>query len=62
MKGPMKLHWDGLDSQSKEEILGNACVNSRHVHYEWMEMDYWLRDIIRENMEKRSHGNVTLAA
>ncbi|KKK69676.1 hypothetical protein LCGC14_2931670, partial [marine sediment metagenome] len=28
MKGPMKLHWDGLDSQSKEEILGNACVNS----------------------------------
>ena len=58
----LTLHWDGLDNQSKEEILLNACINTRHIHYEWMEMDNWLRDIIRGNMEDRSHGKVTLVA
>lgn len=58
----LELHWDTLDSQTKEEILSKVCVNEKFRHYEWCELDNWLQLIITDNLETRSHKTVTLVA
>ncbi len=54
----MKLYWNTLHQLSREEILGNACLQSRFAFYEWEELDEWIRDIIQENVLARSGGLV----
>jgi len=56
----LNLTWDNLDLQAREEILTEACVQSRFAHYKWHEIDYWLRDIIMDSIELRSKGTVTI--
>jgi hypothetical protein len=34
----LKLKWDTLDIQAREQILSNACLQSRLAHYEWVEI------------------------
>ena len=58
----LELHWDTLDTQTKEEILSAACVNERFQRCEWEEMDTWLRAIIIDSLETRSHSTVTMEA
>ncbi|KKK79405.1 hypothetical protein LCGC14_2833870 [marine sediment metagenome] len=56
----MNLHWDTLHEQSREEILANACINTRFAHYEWDEMELWIQQIIKANMQFRSRGTVLI--
>ncbi len=58
----LELHWDTLDAQTKEEILSNACINERFQHYEWGELDNWLKLLILENFERRSRSTSTIIA
>ena len=58
----LELHWGTLDNQTREEILSNACVSERLRHYEWDEIDNWLKVILIDNMEARSHSTVTIVA
>ena len=56
----LKLHWDNLDKQSRTEILCGACIQERFQHYEWDEMDDWLKCLIKETTEVRSGGTATV--
>ena len=56
----LKLRWNTLHKQTREEILLNACIQERFQHYEWEEIDDWLKALIIENMELRSKGTVTI--
>jgi len=58
----IELHWDTLDNQTKEELLSNACLQERLRHYEWSEFDNWVKLLIIDNLEKRSHSTVTITA
>jgi len=57
---PLYLHWDGLDKQSRQEVLLSACLNERLQHDSWLEMDEWIRIIIQDNLSARSKGTVTI--
>ena len=57
----LKLNWDTLDKQTREEILLNACIQERYQHYAWNEIDKWLQCIITDNMEARSKQMVTIS-
>ena len=57
----MKLNWDNLHFQTREEILLNACINTKLAHYDWDEIDIWLQEIINKNLLLRSGGLVNLA-
>ncbi len=58
------LHWDtlgtGENKQVREEICTGACVNERMAHYDWDELDIWLRDILNDSLKLRSKGAVQL--
>lgn len=56
----LTLNWDNLDTQTREEILSGACLNSRFAHYDWHEMEEWLRDIITDNIKLRSKNTVSI--
>jgi hypothetical protein len=56
----LKLHWDSLDHQTKEQILFYACVNERYQHYEWSELEQWLKGLIVSALELRSNNATTV--
>ena len=56
----MILQWENLHIMSREEILATACVNTRFAHYDWDELEVWMRVIIQETLSLRSGGLVKL--
>lgn len=58
----LKLHWDTLDRQTREELLSIACVQVRYQHYDWDDMAKHIRLLIIDSLEKHSHSTVTINA
>lgn len=56
----LSLHWDKLQQDTREEILSGACLNQRLSHYSWLEMEEWIRNIIKDNVSSRSKGTVEI--
>jgi hypothetical protein len=56
----LKLQWDNLNMDLKEQILSDACINSRFAYYEWCELDEWLKAILIDNINMRSKNTVSL--
>jgi hypothetical protein len=58
----MKLNWDKLDVQSREEICWGACISEKLTSKSWKELDEWLRVLLADSIEKRSKGKLQLCA
>lgn len=56
----LHLHWDKLDTLTREEILFGACLQERLRHYHWEEFQDWQKTIIIDNLLSRSKGTVTI--
>lgn len=55
------LSWNGIDTQSREQILGYACMNERLQHYGWDELQKWQQVILQESLESRSKNSTTIS-
>ena len=59
MNNPVTLHWNG-SHELREQLLSNACMQSRLAYYEWDELEEWERELIREQLETRTNLTVTI--
>ncbi len=58
----MKLHWNKLHLQSREEICIGASVSLKLASKSWEELEPWLRELLVFSVGQRSMGRVELAA
>uniref|UniRef100_A0A6M3LS29 Uncharacterized protein n=1 Tax=viral metagenome TaxID=1070528 RepID=A0A6M3LS29_9ZZZZ len=57
----LHLEWNTIGLQAREELLCGACINTRFAHYEWEEIDLWLRKLISKSLALRSKRTVVIA-
>jgi len=56
----MKLHWNKLHLQSREEICLGACVSMRLADKSWAELEPWLQELLASSVAQRSSGRIEL--
>lgn len=52
------IHWDKTHRLTRAE-LAHWC-GMRVADWKWADIDGWMRDILRAELERRSNGKVTL--
>jgi hypothetical protein len=56
----LKLNWNELHVQSREEICWGAMISEKLASVRWEEFESWVRMLLADSMERRSRGKVTL--
>jgi len=59
-QSPMKLNWNKLHIQSRQEICLGACVSEKMAEKSWTELDKWLQVLLEYSTELRSKGIIQL--
>jgi hypothetical protein len=57
---PMKLCWNKLHIQSRQEICFGASVAEKMADKSWEELDGWLQVLLEYSTELRSKGRIQL--
>jgi hypothetical protein len=57
---PLKLNWNKLHIQSRQEICLGACVSEKMARKSWEELDRWLQALLEYSTELRSKGKIQL--
>lgn len=56
----LKLNWNKLHIQSRQEICLGACVSEKMACKSWEELDRWLQSLLEYSTESRSKGRIQL--
>ena len=56
----MKLNWNKLHIQSRQEICFGACMPEKMADKTWEELDPWLHSLLTYSTELRSKGRIQL--
>ena len=57
----MKLNWNNLHLQSREEICRGACVSMTLASKSWEELDPWLQELVALSFGQRTLGRAALS-
>lgn len=57
----MKLNWNNLHRQSREEICLGACVSVKLASKSWAELEPWLQTLLAFSIGQRTLGRVALS-
>lgn len=57
---PLKLDWDSLTIQSREEFCQGACVFTKLSAKKWRELEPWLQYLLADSIHRRSKGRLRL--
>ncbi|MEP6663522.1 MAG: hypothetical protein ABJC04_07635, partial [Verrucomicrobiota bacterium] len=61
-RAPLKLKWDELNVQSREEFCQGACVVTKLASKRWHEIESWLQFSLADSIQRRSKGRLQLGA
>lgn len=56
----LKLNWNQLHIQSREEICHGAAMSERLADRAWNELELWTQMLLADSLEKRSKGKLWL--
>lgn len=56
----MKLRWNQLHVQSREEICWGAGVSEKLASKSWEDMEEWLQMLLNVSVERRSKAKLEL--
>ena len=59
-RAAMKLNWNKLHIQSRQEICFGACVSGKMADNPWEELDPWLHVLLAYSTELRSKGRIQM--
>jgi hypothetical protein len=59
-RAAMKLNWNILHIQSRQEICFGACVSEKMADKSWEELDPWLHVLLAYSTELRSNGKIQM--
>ena len=58
----MKLSWNKLHVQSRQEICWGACASEKLATKSWQQLDEWLHSLLANSVAIRSKGRLQLRA
>ena len=56
----LKMNWDCLHVQSREEICNGAAISKRLACRQWKELDLWIQLLLADSYATRSRGRLQL--
>ena len=57
----MKLNWNDLHLQSREEICRGACVSMNLASKSWEELEPWLQELLAFSLGQRTSARVAFS-
>ena len=58
----LKISWNKLHLQSRQEFCSGACISEHLAGKSWNELDKWLQVLLVDSIERRTKGKVQLCA
>ena len=56
----LKLNWNELHVQSREEICFGAAISKELAGKSWVELEMWIQLLLADSLKRRSGGRLQL--